>query len=112
MTSSPYLRQTEFGHQRDSRWDLHDRRQNAAGSSDTFPARNNRLIVVDPNSTADSDGDGYPDIVEAEFGSDPFDPASTPDLYSKGEADSLIFSILNKVNRSNLSHHRRGRQQA
>jgi hypothetical protein len=84
--------------------------KNAAGSSDTFPAPNNRLIVVDPNSIADSDGDGYPDIVEAEFGSDPFDPASIPDLYSKGEADSLIFSILNNVNPIPPNHRRRKRQ--
>ncbi len=70
----------------------------AIGQSDTFPSVNNQLVIIDPNSTADSDGDGFPDALEAEFGSDPFDPNSIPNFNSKGDVTSLTFSILNNVN--------------
>jgi hypothetical protein len=57
-----------------------------------------RFTIVDPSSTADKDGDGYPDVVEATFGTDPLDPSSFPSLSqlsSADEADSSGFSILN-----------------
>jgi Bacterial TSP3 repeat len=66
------------------------------GSSDAFPSAANTFSVV-TNPEADSDGDGFPDGLEVEFGSDPLDPKSTPDFYSKGEAISLTFSLLNNA---------------
>jgi hypothetical protein len=69
---------------------------NASGSSSAFPSAANAFSVV-ANPEADSDGDGYPDGLEVEFGSDPLDPKSTPDFYSKGEAISLTFSLLNNA---------------
>ena len=71
---------------------------NVAGSSDATVTQPDRFTVVDPSSTADTDGDGYPDVVEATLGTDPLDPSSFPSLSqlsSVGETDSTVFSILN-----------------
>ncbi len=72
---------------------------NDAGSSSPVVTAANRFTVVDPNSTADSDGDGVPDVIEAALGTDPLDANSFPDLTgppSSGEADSVpVFSTLN-----------------
>ena len=70
---------------------------NAYGNSGTIPTAANRFTVVDPTSTADTDGDGFPDVVEATYGTDPLDPNSFPTASSvplSGESDSL-FSVLN-----------------
>ena len=70
---------------------------NGYGNSGTIPTAFNRFTVVDPASTADTDGDGFPDVVEAEYGTDPLDPNSFPTASSVplyGELDSL-FSVLN-----------------
>jgi uncharacterized repeat protein (TIGR01451 family) len=65
------------------------------GASDSTPTPQNRFVVVDPNSTADTDGDGFPDVVEAEFGSDPLDPASLPVIVPPEV--SFSFSLLNRA---------------
>jgi hypothetical protein len=67
------------------------------GTSGTIPTAANRLTVVDPTSIADTDGDGFPDVVEALYGTDPLDPNSFPTASSvpiSGESDGL-FSVLN-----------------
>jgi YD repeat-containing protein len=69
----------------------------AYGNSSTIPTAANRFTVVNPISTADTDGDGIPDVVEATYGTDPLDPNSFPTASSLpifGESDSL-FSVLN-----------------
>ncbi len=68
---------------------------NVAGNSGipTNPA--NRFTVVDPNSTADTDKDGFQDAIEAVFGTDPLDPNSFPVIVSASEAESNAFSTLN-----------------
>jgi YD repeat-containing protein len=68
---------------------------NASGSSTAGVTPTNRFTVVDPRSTADSDGDGVPDVVEATFGSDPLDAGSVPVITHTPEAESLTFSVLN-----------------
>lgn len=68
---------------------------NAAGSSSSFPSAENRFLVIDPNSNADSDGDGFPDALEAQLGSDPFDPASKPDIHPPEL--TFRFSLLNRA---------------
>jgi YD repeat-containing protein len=70
---------------------------NASGSSTAGLTSANRFTVVDPRSTADSDGDGVPDVVEATFGSDPLDANSVPVIGYVNEAESLTFSVLNGV---------------
>ena len=70
---------------------------NASGSSTAGLTSANRFTVVDPRSTADSDGDGIPDVVEATFGSDPLDASSVPVIGYVNEAESLSFSVLNGV---------------
>jgi YD repeat-containing protein len=68
------------------------------GSSSSAITKNNRFTVVDPTSTADTDGDGIPDAVEAAYGTDPLDSTSFPtasDIIPSGEADSVVTSILN-----------------
>lgn len=70
---------------------------NASGSSSAGLTPANRFTVVDPRSTADSDGDGVPDVVEATFGSDPLDASSVPTITHTPEAESLTFSVLNGV---------------
>jgi YD repeat-containing protein len=71
---------------------------NASGNSGTVPDALNRFTVVNPISTADTDGDGIPDVVEAAFGTDPLDPKSFPTPLSvalSGEVDGTQFSVLN-----------------
>jgi hypothetical protein len=69
---------------------------NSSGISDTQITPQDRFTVVDPNSTADSDGDGYPDVVEAAFGTDPLDPNSYPtSIQNLRETESVAFSLLN-----------------
>jgi len=69
---------------------------NYAGSSSSYPVASNRFTIVNPASTADSDGDGIPDVIEAIYGSDPLDPTSVPNpsLSPSGEVDGT-FSVLN-----------------
>jgi hypothetical protein len=55
----------------------------------------NRFTVVDPNSTADTDGDGFQDAIEATFGTDPLDPTSFPVIQTATETESVAFSVLN-----------------
>jgi hypothetical protein len=67
------------------------------GNSGTIPTAANRFTVVDPTSIADTDVDGFPDVVEALYGTDPLDPSSFPTGSSvplSGESDGL-FSVLN-----------------
>jgi YD repeat-containing protein len=74
---------------------------NSAGSSSAVPTRANRFTIVDPRSTADSDGDGIPDAIEAVFGTDPLDPTSFPILVSSlGNAASPAFTVLNRTSQS------------
>jgi YD repeat-containing protein len=71
---------------------------NSHGNSGAGTTDANRFTVVDPNSTADTDGDGVPDVVEAAYGTDPLDPNSYPNgnsLPLTGEAHSPVFSVLN-----------------
>ncbi len=70
---------------------------NSFGSSNPGLTHSNEFTVVDPNSTADSDGDGFPDIVEAANGSDPLDPQSVPTIMTATapEVDSRTISLLN-----------------
>ncbi len=71
----------------------------AFGSSPSGVMAINRFTVVDPNSTADSDGDGFVDVIEAAFGSDPLDPTNVPkpNLPSSGEVDAQVVSVLNSA---------------
>jgi len=73
--------------------------RNSFGSSTPGITRSNRFTVVNPNSRADSDGDGLPDAVEAAFGTDPLDPNSLPNssFPSSGEVNPLAFSVLNRA---------------
>jgi len=69
-----------------------------AGSSPIFLTPANRFTVVNPNSTSDTDGDGWPDVVEVSYGTDPLNPNSYPVpnmLPLSGEVDALPFSVLN-----------------
>ena len=68
---------------------------NIAGNSNTSPTSANRFTVVDPNSRADTDGDGFQDVVEALFGTDPTDPTSFPVIPVATETESVAFSVLN-----------------
>lgn len=68
---------------------------NSFGSSSPGVTPGNSFTVVSPSATADSDGDGFPDVIEATFGSDPLDPNSVPTILPVPEADSLTFSLLN-----------------
>lgn len=69
-----------------------------AGSSTLGPTQGNRFTVVSPASTADTDGDGFPDVEEAAYGTDPLNPNSYPtgaSLPLSGEVDAVFFSVLN-----------------
>jgi hypothetical protein len=66
-----------------------------AGSSDTAISQANRFTVVDPNSAADTDGDGFQDVIEAVFGTDPLDATSFPVIPAATETESVAFSVLN-----------------
>ena len=68
---------------------------NIAGSTSTSATQVNRFTVVDPASTADTDGDGYLDVIEAVFGTDPLDPNSVPVILMQYETESTAFSLLN-----------------
>lgn len=68
---------------------------NLAGSTTTTISQLNRFTVVDPNSTADTDGDGFLDVIEAVYGTDPLDPASVPVILLETETESVAFSVLN-----------------
>jgi hypothetical protein len=68
----------------------------ASGSStSSIIAKINRFTVVDPNSHADTDGDGFQDVIEALFGTDPLDPTSFPVIPVATETESAPFSTLN-----------------
>jgi hypothetical protein len=68
---------------------------NTIGSSEDSLSQANALMVLDPRR--DTDGDGYPDGVEIEVGSNPCDsevtPLTAPDFHA--EAAGTIFSVLN-----------------
>ncbi len=68
---------------------------NSGGNSGTTATQVDRFTVVDPNSTADTDGDGFQDAIEAVFGTDPLDPTSFPVIPRATEAESVAFSLLN-----------------
>jgi len=69
---------------------------NGTGSSSTKITALNRFTVIDPRSSADSDGDGFSDVLEATFGSDPLDAGSLPSIPKPvGEAESLSFAVIN-----------------
>jgi hypothetical protein len=68
---------------------------NIAGDSVTAITQADRFTVVNPSSRADTDGDGFQDVIEAVFGTDPLDPASFPVNVSVREAESENFSVLN-----------------
>ncbi len=71
---------------------------NIAGASNATITPANRFTVVNPASRADSDGDGFADLVEAFFGTDPLDPNSIPAIPSQlGEAESASFTVLNNA---------------
>lgn len=68
---------------------------NVAGSSSSAATQGNRFTVVDPNSTADTDGDGIQDGLEAACGTDPLDPNSFPVIQGPTETESGSISVLN-----------------
>ena len=68
---------------------------NTAGNSGTAVTQTDRFTVVDPNSTADTDQDGFQDVIEAVFGTDPLDPSSFPVIPTAAETESVAFSLLN-----------------
>jgi YD repeat-containing protein len=70
---------------------------NASGTSDAFPSNGNTLWVINAQDDADSDDDGFPDGLEVLFGSDPFDPASVPDLMANGDLLSGAVSVANTL---------------
>lgn len=71
---------------------------NIAGASNSTITPANRFTAVNPSSRADSDGDGFADVVEAFFGTDPLDPNSIPVIPSLlGEAEGPNFAVLNNA---------------
>ena len=68
---------------------------NSAGSSDAFPSNGNALWMIGTQDDLDTDGDGFPDGLERLFGSDPFDPASRPDLTVMGDVQSSAVTLVN-----------------
>ncbi len=66
-----------------------------AGNSGSIVTPFNRFTTVDPNSTADTDGDGFQDAIEAVYGTDPLDPGSFPVILPATETESVSFSVLN-----------------
>ncbi|MGD1073641.1 MAG: Ig-like domain-containing protein [Bryobacteraceae bacterium] len=69
---------------------------NIAGSTSTAITQLDRFTVVDPKSTVDTDGDGFLDVIEAVFGTDPLDPTSFPVIRAEEyEVESVTFSVLN-----------------
>ncbi len=74
---------------------------NSAGSSSPVLTKAKRFTIVDPRSTADTDGDGVPDAIEAIFGTDPLDSTSFPQIPSlPGQAQSAPFTVLNQSPRT------------
>ena len=67
----------------------------SGSSTSTIVPKVNRFTVVDPNSNADTDGDGFSDVIEATFGTDPLDPTSFPVIAAATETESVAFSVLN-----------------
>ncbi len=67
----------------------------AAGNSGTAVTQANRFTAVDSNSIEDTDSDGFQDVIEAVFGTDPLDPTSFPSIAAATEAESVAFSVLN-----------------
>lgn len=71
------------------------------GSSDSFRGAGNTIFVLTSTDELDTDSDGYPDAVEALFGSDPFDPDSLPNanLPSAGSrtATASAFAVVNSA---------------
>ncbi len=55
-----------------------------AGSTGTTLTQDDRFTVVDPNSTADTDGDGLSDVQEATLGTDPLNADTDGDGFSDG----------------------------
>jgi YD repeat-containing protein len=78
---------------------------NSAGSSSAFPTKVNRFTIVDPRSTADTDGNGVPDVVKALFGVDVLDPTAFPPAIPSmiGQADSPAFTVLNRQSQQQTS---------
>lgn len=70
---------------------------NPAGSSSALPSPTNRFTVVDPRSTADSSGNGFPDVIKETISpcSDLLDPNNIPLILPAPEAESLTVSVLN-----------------
>jgi uncharacterized repeat protein (TIGR01451 family) len=68
---------------------------NLSGPSANSTTPADRFTVVDPASTADTDGDGYADVIEAFYGTDPLDPNSYPVIGLLTEVESVPFSVLN-----------------
>jgi hypothetical protein len=68
---------------------------NSGGNSGATATQVDRFTVVDPNSTADTDHDGFQDVIEAVFGTDPLDPSSFPIIQPARETESVAFSLLN-----------------
>ncbi len=66
----------------------------SAGTTVNAITPTNRFTIIDPNSTADTDGDGFQDAIEAALGSDPLDPTSIP-VIAPTEAESIAVSVLN-----------------
>jgi hypothetical protein len=76
-----------------------------AGSSSSALLPGNHFSVVSPNSTADSDGDGFSDIVEIASGSDPLDPNCTPlNCRLSGDMESVSFSVVNTASAASQPH--------
>src|SRR5439155_25983956 len=71
---------------------------NPYGHSSTVVTAANSFTIVDPGSTADSDGDKIPNVIEAAYGTNPLDPNSVPSANShplSGEVGGVPFSVLN-----------------
>jgi YD repeat-containing protein len=69
----------------------------SAGNSGIGTTQANWFTVVSPASTDDSDGDGFPDVEEAAYGTDPLNVDSYPTGSSvplSGEVDGVLFSVL------------------
>jgi hypothetical protein len=67
---------------------------NSFGSSSSTVSANNRLTVVDPNSTA-LGGNGVPAVIDATFGVDPLDPNAVLIVSGPRETETVPLSVLN-----------------
>jgi YD repeat-containing protein len=70
---------------------------NLAGTSDGLPSSGNTIRVISGPDEIDTDGDGFPDRLEALLGSDPFDAASVPNANAIriGDVEARSVSVLN-----------------